>query len=126
MNTTWTADCDDVKNITMAIPPHFAGPGGGASPEDLYALALLNCLIATFKVFAEKSNLPFEQISGEATLTPGKDATGKMIMKSIAMSIKVVGSTDKEKCQKLVEKASASCMIINSVNTEKSLTIEIV
>ena len=32
----------------------FEGPGKEASPEDLYLLSLLNCLIATFKVFAEK------------------------------------------------------------------------
>ena len=53
-STQWTAQTDLLPPIPSAIPPEFMGPGGGYSPEDLFALALLNCLIATFKVYAEK------------------------------------------------------------------------
>ena len=36
--------------LVTTIPSEFEGPGGGYSPEDFYALALLNCFGATFKV----------------------------------------------------------------------------
>lgn len=49
-------------SLKCAIPRCFQGPGKGASPEDFYALSLLNSYIATFKVFAEKPELNYEKI----------------------------------------------------------------
>ena len=57
IQSPWSSKAEAMpeKPLTLAIPPEFEGPGGGFSPEDLYLLALENCFVATFKVFAEKS-----------------------------------------------------------------------
>src|SRR3990167_8275560 len=68
ISSPWSAQAGNLPPIPSAIPPEFAGPGGGYSPEDLFALSLLNCLIATFKVYAEKSKVSFQEIKGRISL----------------------------------------------------------
>lgn len=121
INTLWTASGAETGTLSMAIPPQFQGPGGAASPEDLYALAILNCFIATFKVIAEKSKFPFGEISGTATITSGKNEKGKLYIPTVAMKIHVTGINDEEKAKRLLGMAGDNCLIMNSVNTEKSV-----
>src|SRR5271170_2243531 len=68
MSNNWSAEAGQLSPIPCAIPPEFSGPGGAYSPEDLLALAVLNCIIATFKVYCEKGKVRFAQIEGEAAL----------------------------------------------------------
>jgi organic hydroperoxide reductase OsmC/OhrA len=104
--------------IEMSIPPEFAGPGIGYSPEDLYALALLNCYIATFKYVAEKSKLPFTEISGEAILEVGDTDSQKNWMKSVAIKIVLKGTDQPDRALNLLHKTTSHCMIHQSVKTE--------
>ncbi|MBY0414467.1 MAG: OsmC family protein [Bdellovibrionales bacterium] len=116
-------ECNDLE---MSIPVEFEGPGGTYSPEDLYALSLMNCYLATFKYIAEKSKLQYETIKGEATLTVGKGDRTSLWMESIQIDMKLVGCTNKERALLMMEKTKTQCMIINSVNTkiEFSFSVE--
>jgi organic hydroperoxide reductase OsmC/OhrA len=105
--------------LTAAIPPEFAGPGGGYSPEDFYALALINCFIATFKVIAERSKLEYETIQASGTLTVDRDDQGAPWMKHFLLEVELGGARDPERAGRLLEKASQSCLILNSVRTGK-------
>lgn len=105
--------------IPVAIPPEFEGPGNGLSPEDLYAMALQNCFIATFKVFAEKSKLDYESISVEAVLEVDKNDKGLLWMARIFLQVDLKGAVQTDRARRLLEKTSQSCMILNSVQTEK-------
>jgi organic hydroperoxide reductase OsmC/OhrA len=111
--------------IPLSIPPEFSGPGLGLSPEDLYAMALQNCFIATFKVFAEKSKLQYENIESEATLEVDRDESGRPWMARIHLKIKLSGAIQKDSAQRILEKTSQSCMILNSVKTQKTFSFEI-
>ena len=73
VSSQWIAQGDDLPPIPSAIPPEFMGPGGGYSPEDLFGISVLNCLIALYKVYCEKSNISFQEIRGKAILTANKD-----------------------------------------------------
>lgn len=115
LNRLKDKNCDD---LVMAIPPEFGGPGETYSPEDLYALSLMNCYFATFKYIAEKSKLTFDSISGEATLQVGKGDRSAMWMESIVIDIRIVGCPNKERALKMLESTKTQCMIINSVNTK--------
>lgn len=108
-------DCDDME---MNIPVEFEGPGGTYSPEDLYALSLMNCYFATFKYIAEKSKLQYESINGEAILSVSKGDQKSLWMESIEIKVKLIGCTNKERAIILMEKTKTQCMIINSVNTK--------
>jgi len=112
-------------DLPMCIPPEFEGPGHGFSPEDLYAMALQNCFIATFKVFAEKSKLTFTELEVNTTLTVDRDDKGRPWMSKVHLDIHLTGSTNKESIQRVLEKTSQSCMILNSVKTEKTFNFKI-
>jgi len=120
----WTSEAQ-LQKLTLAIPPEFEGPGEGLSPEDLYALALQNCFIATFKVFAEKSRLSFEAINTEAVLQVDRDENGKPWMARFHLKVKLLGVEQKESAQRLLEKTSQGCMILNSVKTAKTFEFQV-
>ena len=116
----WTARAAEGRAVAMAVPPEFGGPGGGFSPEDLYALALLKCFTATFTVIAERSRLVYEAIRLEGVLTVDRDDRGAPWMKKFELRAKLTGCVDGERGLRLLRKTSESCLILNSVKTEKS------
>ena len=113
---SWTSSANG-QEINVDIPKEFQGLGNGFSPEDIYAFALQNCFIATFKVIAEKSRLVFEQIKIELKLVLDKDENQLMIMKDAYFNILIVGAENPEKTLRLLEKTTKACMILNSVKT---------
>lgn len=115
-----SSQADENQKLRVSIPPEFSGPGGGLSPEDIYGLALANCFVATFKVFAEKSNLSYRDIKIEADLVVDRDEKGIPWMSEIKMKIYLFEPNVPEKAQRLLEKTATSCMILNSVKTKKS------
>lgn len=121
INQNWqtSAAAIDTK-IPMSIPPEFAGPGGGFSPEDIYALALANCFVATFKVFAEKSRLQFEHLKVDVDLLVDRDEAGRPWMANSVMKVFLNGTSSVENALRLLNKTKESCMILNSVRTNKS------
>lgn len=104
--------------VVCAIPPEFSGPGNGFSPEDLYAMALLNCFIATFRVMAEHSKLNFSDLGGQAVLEVDRNSSGVPWMARIRLTLRLSGTDDEAKAKRLLEKAAKSSMILNSVKTE--------
>ena len=104
--------------IPMAIPPEFEGPGGAYSPEDLYAMSLMNCYLATFKFIAEKSKLVYANINGAATLYVDKGDEKAPWMERVEIIIKLSGCLQLDRAKVLLEKTKSQCMIINSVKTK--------
>jgi organic hydroperoxide reductase OsmC/OhrA len=114
----------EVREVVAAVPPEFEGPGGGFSPEDFYALALLNCFTATFQVIATRSKLEFSAFAASGTLVVDRDEKGAPWMKHFHLRAKVEGAKDPERAKRLLEKTSQSCLILNSVRTEKTFEFE--
>jgi len=127
INSQWSTQAQAYPSaaIQMAIPPEFEGPGHGYSPEDIYAIALQNCFIATFKVFAEKSKLQFNSVQIESDLIVDRDEKGRPWMSKILMRVTVLGVANSDTAKRILEKTSQNCMILNSVKTEKEFTFEI-
>lgn len=118
MEKTWKATSAENRESTQAIPPEFGGPGGGFSPEDLFALALLNCFIATFKVFAQNSKIQYKSIETKGSLTVDKGEHGQPWMKYFLLEASINGAADIERTRRLAEKASKSCLVHHSVKTQ--------
>lgn len=116
----------EVRELTAAIPPEFAGPGGGYSPEDFYALALLNCFVATFQVIASKSQLVYSSLSVKGILTVDRNEQGMPWMKHFHLEARIEGARDLERTERLLQKTSQSCLILNSVRTEKSFDFKVI
>ncbi len=115
----------DCTPLEMAIPPEFEGPGGTYSPEDLYALSLMNCYLATFKYIAQKSKLAFDSIYGDAILYVDKGNAIAPWMEKIEIRITLKGVIQKERALGLMEKTKGHCMILNSVKTNIHYNFEV-
>ncbi len=124
ISTIWSTETSHGQ-MTAAIPPEFEGPGQGYSPEDYYVLALTNCYVATFKVFAEKSKLNYQDIIAKGHLTLDRDEKGIPWMKNFLLKVHLVGCADEEKALRIMNKVSQSCMVLNSVKTEKAFEFSV-
>ena len=120
----WTSKSDN-NELPIAIPESFKGPGQDLSPEDLYVQALINCLIGTFKVYAENSKLHFENINVIADLKMDYDSSKAMIMKSCHFEIKLQTVSNPEKANLLIKKTFQNGFILNSVKTELTYNLNI-
>lgn len=126
ISSVWTAQTEHLSPILSAIPPEFSGPGGGYSPEDLFGMSLLNCLIATFKVYCEKSNMSFQEIRGRVTLTVDKiSGQSGFAMTQADVFLDIAGASDPEKLRKLLDASIKDCAVSNSIKTGKTFHINI-
>ncbi len=97
------------------------GPGGGYSPEDLFALSVLNCVIALYKVYCAQAKVTFHEIRGKAELTAEKDpSAASFYISHIDLTIDVSGASDPAKAKELLDNAIKNCPIGNSIKSCKS------
>lgn len=125
ISTGWVTRTNQFET-KVAIPPEFAGPGVGLSPEDLFNQALANCFVATFKVYAEHSKLTFEEIIVSTELVVAPDENKKPVMKEFFLRAQIRRPSNPEKARFLAKKASESGFILNSVKTTCHFEFEIV
>ena len=103
--------------LTGAVPPEFAGPGGGYSPEDFFAMALANCFVATFKVIAEKSKLSYQSLNVTCRLEVDKEDRKYPWMARAHIVARLEGTGNPERGARLLEKVSGQCLIHQSIQT---------
>jgi organic hydroperoxide reductase OsmC/OhrA len=113
--------------VTCAIPPEFEGPGGGFSPEDFFAMAAVNCFVATFKVIAERSRISFEALQVRGDLKVDRDEKGQPWMAALAIKVEVKpGASERERLERALQKASSSCLVLHSLKTAVSFDIRFI
>lgn len=108
---------------TGAVPAEFGGGGGGFSPEDLFAQALANCFIGTFKVYAQASKVAFEEVEVVAHLEVDQGESRQPVMARCRLDITISGAERPDRVETLVAKAVKSGFVLNSVKTELSHTL---
>ena len=111
--------------LSCAIPPEFEGPGNGFSPEDIFAQALTNCFIGTFKVFAEKSKIQFSKLNVSTHLIVDLNSQKQPVMKSAVLKVQIEGASNADRAKHLAERAFKSGFILNSVKTELAMELSV-
>jgi organic hydroperoxide reductase OsmC/OhrA len=117
IKTSWDTVASG-HELNCSVPAEFEGDGTNPSPEDYFLLALQNCFVATFKVFAEYSKLTFTDLSVQSELEVDRNSEGKITMKSMVLNIQISGISDEKKARLLVDKTLKTGFIIQSVKTE--------
>lgn len=113
----WAVRASDLSS-SCAIPNEFGGPGGAFSPEDFFVLALSNCFVATFKVYAQASKFSFDEIHVQGNLVLDKVEGNQPMAKSCEIYVSLDGVTDLSRAVMILKKVARSGILLNSVKTE--------
>lgn len=117
IDASWATKASDFE-LECSVPKEFDGGGKALSPEDFYLLALQNCFLATFKVYAHYSKLNFEKLEVKCELVVDLNESKKPSMKKINMHIELHKASDLKKADLLIKKTLDNGFILQSVKTE--------
>ena len=122
----WKCSADALDPINMAIPVEVNGPGKAYSPEDLFGLAVLNCIIAVYKNICEKNSLNFKKIEGKLIVKMDKvEGNSQVLLTHLEITFNITGASDKEKARELLERAMKMCPVSNSIKSGKTCHITV-
>jgi peroxiredoxin-like protein len=115
-----------VRIIESAPPKEFDGPGNQWSPEGLLTAAVADCFVLTFRALAAASK--FQWISLESSTQGTLDRVdGRMRFTRFDTHAKLqlAEGADVERARKLLERAELTCLVANSLNSERHLTMDV-
>jgi peroxiredoxin-like protein len=118
---------EGVRVIESAPPKEFDGPGNQWSPEQLLTAAVADCLVLSFRAIAAASK--FRWLHLETSTRGTLDKTqGVMRFTRFETQVKlhVPKGAELERARRLLEKAESSCLVANSLSSERHLSIELV
>jgi peroxiredoxin-like protein len=115
-----------VRVIESAPPKEFDGPGNQWSPEGLLTAAVADCFALGFRAIATASKFAWTNLETRTQGTLDR-VEGKMRFTRFATHAKlqIPPGADVERAKKLLEKAESNCLVANSLNSERHLTIEV-
>jgi organic hydroperoxide reductase OsmC/OhrA len=118
---------DGMRVIESAPPKEFDGPGNQWSPEGLFTAAVADCFVLNFRALAKFSKFAFLHLDARTQGTLDR-VEGKMRFTRFDTHAKLVvaAEADVERAKKLLEKAEATCLVSNSLTSERHLTMEVV
>jgi peroxiredoxin-like protein len=118
---------DNLPDIEIAPPVGFGGPGDTWSPEDLLISSVSTCTILSFRVIAKASRFEWISIECESTGELSRVAH-KTLFTKIHTKAKLTIAKDAsvEKAKKLLIKAEQTCLVSNSLSSERTIECEII
>jgi len=118
---------EGVRVIESAPPREFDGPGNQWSPEGLLTAAVADCFVLGFRAIAAASKNAWLSLESKTRGTLDR-VEGKMRLTRFETHAKlhVAPGADIERAKKLLEKAELTCLVANSLNSERHLTVEVV
>lgn len=126
IQTPWSSSASHLAQIPCSIPTSFGGPGLGYSPEDLLAMAVMNCFAATFKVFAEKSHFTFSRLQLEVGLEINRSNNQQVGIVHIQLKIALESTEDPSKGHLLLEETQKNCMVASALKIPVTFTISLI
>jgi len=115
-----------LRVIESAPPKEFDGPGNQWSPEGLLTAAVADCFVLGFRAIATASK--FTWISLEARtlgILDRVDGTMRFTRFETHAKLHVPAGADPDRARKLLEKAEFNCLVANSLNAERHLTVDV-
>jgi len=117
---------ENLPDMAVAPPLQFGGPGDEWSPEDLLMASVSSCLVLSFRAIAKASKLDWSAIECESEGVLDK-VERKVQFTDILSRVKLLipATESKEKAEKLLNKAEATCLVSNSLSCESRIECEI-
>ncbi len=118
---------EGMRVIESAPPKEFDGPGNQWSPEGLFTASVADCFVLNFRAIAKASKFAWNHLDARTQGTLDR-VDGKMRFTRFDTHAKlsVPAGADVERAKRLLEKAESTCLVSNSLNSERHLTVEVV
>jgi organic hydroperoxide reductase OsmC/OhrA len=108
--------------IPFSAPPEFHGQAGHWTPEHFFVSAVASCYLSTFSGGAEVYGLPFVSFDLEAEGFLGKDEGGRRFTEVVLRPhLMIAREEDRERADRLLQKAGKSCLVARSLNCRVTL-----
>ena len=119
---------EDIEpSISFSAPPEFQGEAGHWTPEHFFVAAVAGCFISTFSGMAYFSKFEYLSLELETEGTIAKDEGGwRFTQITLRPRLKIAQEKDRERANRLLEKAERSCLVVRSLTTQVTLEPEIV
>lgn len=123
-----TLTADEIQpTIAFSAPPEFYGQAGQWTPEHLLMASVAGCFISTFSGIAEFSKFEFLSLNIEIEGILEKDETGWRFTRILLHPrLKIAqNDSDRERANRLLQKAEKSCLITRSLGCPTVLEPEV-
>ncbi len=113
--------------VRIATPPEFRGTDPSLwSPEDAFVAAAASCLAVTIVAFAEREQLPLNDLSISAEGLVGRRTDGRFGFTRIEQTVTVGTDEGHEAAARaLVMKAEDGCLVAASLDLPVETTVEV-
>lgn len=119
-----TVTCEGLAALDTNAPPEFGGPEGLWSPETLFAAAIADCYILSFRACSGAAKLEWIDLKSEVVAVLDRvERQLKFTEVEIRATLRVPAGTDLEKARQVAEKAESTCLITNSLTAECRLEL---
>jgi organic hydroperoxide reductase OsmC/OhrA len=117
---------DGVRVIESAPPREFDGPGNQWSPEGLLTAAVADCFVLGFRAIAAASKYAWISLESRTEGTLDRiDGKMRFVRFDTHAKLLVPEGADIERAKKLLEKAELTCLVSNSLISERHLTVQV-
>ncbi len=118
---------EGTRVIESAPPKEFDGPGNQWSPEGLLTAAVVDCFVLGFRAIAAASKFPWISLEARTEGTLDRiEGKARFTRFDTHARLQIPSGTDVERAKKLLEKADFTCLVANSLNGERRLTLEVI
>jgi peroxiredoxin-like protein len=124
------ASAPGLPDLDVASPPEFGGPGASWTPEHLFVAAANACVLLTFIAIADFSKLAVRSASasakGRLDKLDGPERKGLQFTAiDVILKVQLEKESDRERAERIVQKAEAACLVSSSIKTPVTVTPEI-
>jgi peroxiredoxin-like protein len=104
--------------LRMAPPVEYDGPGDAWTPEHLLLAAVQACFLFTLRAVARASRIELLHVDVGASGTVDRfDGVTKFTDIVLCPTVTLAAGTDREKINRLLEKAERACLVSASLST---------
>ncbi len=114
-------------SIAFSAPPEFQGEAGRWTPEHLFLASVAGCFMSTFSGMAQFSKFEFLSLDLEVEGVLSKEGEGwRFTQVSLQPRLKIAQENDRDRANRLLEKAEKTCLVVHSINSKVNLEPEVV
>ena len=113
-------------SIVFSAPPEFQGEAGQWTPEHLFLASVAGCFVSTFSGMAQFSKFEFLSFDVEVEGVLSKEEGGwRFTQVNLHPQLKIAQEKDRERANRLLEKAEKTCLVTRSINSKVILEPEL-